>query len=247
MSAARSSTRAPRGRWWPRGALGCILACLLSNCVTVYQPLVALQRPVVLAPDVANFEGARVLLRCVPGDWIDAADSRQLCKNLRALFTSQGAQVDVEVPRGRGAGLGRGEAGAEATKPDLVVDLSARLLHEENSALLWALSLASLTLVPAITEYTFAQDIVIRDAQGFQLAADTLEARFERTFGLLVWAVNGWLDLLVRPKSEALLGDAYRQDFSRDFYGQLTQLAFHARMRAQVMRSFQPAAPEGTR
>jgi hypothetical protein len=208
---------------------------LSSGCVTVYQPLVSLQRPVVVDPRIANFEGQRMLVRCIPGDYLQPADADQLCRNVRSLFTKQGAQVEVEVPR---AGVSaRDEQGGP--KADLIIDLKARLVHEESSALLGVVSGLTLTLVPVISEFTFAQDVTIRDSSGFQLASDTLQGRFVRYTGIGIWAVNSALDLLVRSEAEELTGDAPKKDFSRDFHGQLSQLAFNARMRSLVMRSFE--------
>jgi hypothetical protein len=215
---------------------------LSSGCVTVYQPLVSLQRPVVVDPQLANFEGQRMLVRCIPGDYLQPDDARQLCRNVRSLFTKQGAQVEVEVPRaGRSAREEQGGA-----KPDLIIDLKARLVHEESSALLWTLSGLTLTLVPAITEATFAQEVIIRDSSGFLLASDVLQGRFVRYTGVGLWAVNSVLDLFVRSDAEQLTGNAPKKDFSRDFHGQLSQLAFNARMRSWVMRGFEepPRAQE---
>lgn len=238
------STRQDLVRGWLRACVPCLLALLASGCVTVYQPLVSLQRPVVVDPQVANFEGQRLLIRCIPGDYLAPSDADQLCRNARSLFTKQGAQVEVEVPR---AGLS-GREEQEGAKPDLIIEMKARLVHEENSGLLWTLSTLTFTLVPAITDFTFAQDVVIRDSSGFLLASDTFQGRFVRYTGVGIWAVNKSLDLLVRSDEDELTGDAQKKDFSRDFHGQLSQLAFNARMRSLVMRGFeappQVPAPE---
>ena len=106
--------------------------------------------------------------------------------------------------------------------------------------LLWILSIGTLTLVPAITDYTFAQDVTLRDASGFLLGSDTLQGRFVRYFGFGVLMVNWILDLVVRPKSEKMTGNGFKEEFSKDFYGQLTQLAFQARMKSKVMHNFEP-------
>jgi hypothetical protein len=227
-------------RAWFRACVPCLLALLASGCVTVYQPLVSLQRPVVVDPQIANFEGQRILVRCIPGDYLQPDDAAQLCRNVRSLFTRQGAQVEVEVPR---AGVSARDE-QEAAKADLIIELKARLVHEEDSALLRTLSVLTFTLVPAITDSTFAQEVIIRDSSGFQLAADTFQGRFVRYTGVGLWAVNSALDLLVRSDAEELTGDAPKKDFSRDFHGQLSQLAFNARMRSLVMRGFAPS-PQG--
>ncbi|WP_224367860.1 hypothetical protein [Hyalangium versicolor] len=220
----------------------CLLALLASGCVTVYQPLVSLQRPVVVDPQLANFEGQRMLIRCLPSDYLKPSDADQLCRNVRSLFTKQGAQVEVQVPR---AGVSA-RSDEDVTKVDLIIDLKARLVHEENSALLWTLSGITFTLVPAITDFTFSQEVIIRDSTGFLLASDTLQGRFVRYCGAGLWAVNSLLDLFVRSDEEDLTGDAAKRDFSRDFHGQLSQLAFNARMRSMMMRGFEAPtqAPE---
>src|SRR4051794_36806679 len=77
----------------------CLLAASSSGCVTVYHPLVSLQRPVAIDPQIANFEDVRLRVRCVPGDYLDAEASEALCRSVRTTFENQSAQVDTEVPR----------------------------------------------------------------------------------------------------------------------------------------------------
>ena len=210
----------------------------LTGCVTVYQPLVSLQRPTTVDTQTTNFAGQRILVRCVPSEDLGPEDAQTLCRKVRSLFTNQGAEVEVEVPRG---GSTVNDVAAMAN-PSLIVDLRARLLGTKSSNLLAILSVWTLTLVPNVGEFTFAQDITIRDGNGFQLATETMEARFVHYFGFGVWAVNGVLDFLVRSEEEKLGGgDVAKKDFSRDFYRQLSQVAFHASMRALVMRNFEEA------
>jgi hypothetical protein len=221
-----------------------LLGALLSGCVTttVYQPLSALQRPAIVDPQLENFEGMRLLVRCIPGDYLNASDTELLCRKIGSLFRNQGARVETDVPRnGRSS-----RSFQEGTQPDLVVDLKSRLLHKESSAPLWALTVLTFTIVPAYTEYSVAQDVTIRDASGFLLASDSLKARFIEYFGAGVWGVNWVLDALVRPPEEEITGEAAARDFSRDFYAQLSQLAFNARVRSDVLRSFEPRPQDGS-
>lgn len=213
----------------------------LGGCVTYYQPLLGLQRPVAIDPRLANFQGVNLKLRCEVNDYFDSGDASRLCEAVDAVFTNQGAKVETEV-------TGEGQGTTPAVKPDLTLDLKPRLLREENSALWWLVSVASLTLIPSVAEYDFAQDVAIRDASGFLLVSDSLQGRFVRYFGLGVWALHGvvWgvesvLDYFLRPKAEKISARAFQEDFSRDFYGQLSQLAFNARMRSYVLREFEPA------
>jgi len=96
--------------------------------------------------------------------------------------------------------------------------------------------------VPAVTETTVALDLAVRGHDGALLAADTLQARFVRYMGVSVWTVNSLLNWLVRSDEEDLGDKTTRRDFSRDLYGQVSQLAFHAHMRSVVLRGFEPAA-----
>ena len=217
-----------------------LVGALLSGCVTVYQPLSSLQRPAIVDPQIANFEGLRLLVRCVPGDYIKARDAELLCRKVSSLFRNQGAQVETDVPReGRSS-----RSLEEGAQPDLVIDLSSRLLNRETPGALWALTVLSATLIPVSTEYSVAQDVTIRDASGFLLASDSLKARFIEYFGAGIWAVNALIDL-ARPDEEDLTGDAPARDFSRDFYAQLSQLTFNARVRSDVLRSFEPRPAGG--
>ncbi len=216
-----------------------LLAATSTGCVTAYQPLLSLQRPMAIDPDVANFEGQKVLVRCIPGDYLEEDESQQLCRQVRTLFVNQSATVEVEVPR-KNAGP------TERTfKPDLIIELRARLISESNNFFSWVLCIGSFTLIPSLFELEFAQDVAVRDATGFLLASDSLQARIVRQFGLGVWGVNGLLDLIVRPKSEKVTGTWAKDALSKDLFGHISELAFHARMRAAVMNDFEAprAAP----
>ena len=98
-----------------------------------------------------------------------------------------------------------------------------------------ALCAASFTLVPAIEESTFAQDVVVRDSSGVALVSRSLEGRLVRRIGFGPWAGNKILDLLWRDDEEEVHGAAGR-DLSTDLYQQLSQLVFDARMRSEVLR-----------
>lgn len=227
----------------PRGtaaaALGVLALFGSSGCitVTVYQPLVSLQRPTVVDPRVANFQGDRFLVRCVPGDAMGRADTALLCHKIAALLQHQGATVDTDVPTGRGASF------TPEVRPDLVIELQSRNLYAENNWLLTYASVLTFTIIPAMSEQDFACDVAIHDANGFLLASDSLQARFVNYLGIGIWAVNAALDVAVRPEDERVTGDSAKKAFSKDYYRQLSQLVLDAKMRAAVLRGFS-ARPE---
>jgi hypothetical protein len=216
-----------------------VLACgATSGCVTMYQPLTSLQRPVAVDPTIQNFAGTRMLVRCTPSEYLDDYDSQVLCRTVGRLFQNQGATVDTEVPVAGRAARERDED----QRPDLIVELSSRLLNQQESVVLWILCISTSTLVPAVSEFSFAQDIRVRDASGTVLVADSLQARFTRYTGIAVWGVNWVLDLIVRPEGERLTGDIPNREFSKDLYGQITQLVLNAQMRSTVLRGFEQRA-----
>lgn len=231
-----------------RHALALALSWAASGCtVHVYQPLSGLHDPVLVDPRAPNLTDVSLHVVCVPGDYLDNMDARRLCDRVGKLFEIQGARVTTATNRPlREPELGDDE-GAEltaqaATEPTthLVVELRSDELHTTNNTLSWALCLATLTLAPAYSESTFAQEVVIRDGTGFLLARDRLEGRIVRSFGLGPWVGNKVADWAWREKEDELSGKAANADLSADLYGQLSQLVFNARMRARVLAEAAP-------
>lgn len=214
--------------------IGWVLAGLaMTGCVTVYQPLVGLQRPIAVDPQSPeNFSATRVLVRCHPADGVEAD---VLCRNLRSSLSKQGAQVTTEVVRPSGKVVASAQSEAP---PQFVIDVTSKLIQHRDEPLLQVLNILSLTLVPAISETTYGQEFRVRDAQGFVLAQQSYQERFVQSFGLGVWALNGLIDLLIRPKSEQVTGDGYKEEFTRDLHGHLAQLLHNAKVRARVMNAF---------
>jgi hypothetical protein len=224
------------------------LLAAAPGCVHVYQPLSGLHRPVVVDPQAANFQDLRLLVVCPPGGLVSPGEAQVLCERVGKLFENQGATVTTATD-GRPGDPGLEQDPAEANAAvaaapttDLVLELRAHQIHTTNDPLSWVLCLATATLVPAYSESTFAQDVVIRDATGFLLVSDVLEGRIVRTFGLGTWAGNKLLDLVWRKKEDELSTKAVHADLSADLYGQLSQLVFNAKMRWQVL---QEATPNG--
>lgn len=219
---------------------------LLSGCVTVYQPLQTLARPVALDITEANFEGLKVLVRCPAGEFVKAGDAKRLCNKIQRVFTNQGALTEGGLLSAKPARRSQDPEPQAAApgmpaspKVDLIIDLKGRLLHFDIDKLMGALCVVSLTLVPCVSDTSLAQDVTIRDGDGFVLATDSFQARFVSYFGLAMWAVNGLLDLLVRAPEDRLIGNAQKAEVSDDFYSQLSQLALHARMRSLTQRNFE--------
>jgi hypothetical protein len=208
-------------------------AFALPACFTVYHPLIGFQEPTAIAPDLRNFEGDRIHIRCLPGDFVKSSEADRLCRHVELLFDNQGASVTVDTtPR------------APESPADLYVELRARRLHQADSVANWTAFIFTGTLVPIVSEHTMAQDVIIRDRDGFLLAKDSWHARFLYYSGAGIWGVNWILDVLVRDKGERLTNSEPERQFSEDYYRQLSQITFNARARQNVMRATLPGVPQ---
>jgi hypothetical protein len=126
-----------------------LVACA-SSCVTVYQPVTSLQRPTVIDPASPNFKDMNIRVRCVPNaEGADPGESEDLCRNMSALLSNQGAHVQTEVPEDADKPAqeddGKEERKPRDGKPDLTIEIKSRRLHNDNSPWLWALCYLTLT------------------------------------------------------------------------------------------------------
>jgi len=179
-----------------------------------------LHRAIAVDPGYAHLADLDLTLHCVPGDHLDRGETRALCRKVSRLFENQGAEVRMVLGRSPLADPDDApESPATAAAPEkptpktaLHVSLSSRLVHQEEISIFgWSI----------VTDYTFAQDITIRDESGFLLVKDTLTGRMMMRLGVFEDA---------------------KDEFTRDYYGQISQLAFNAKIRRQVLRESQAQA-----
>lgn len=212
----------------------------------VYQPLSGLHQPVVVDVRAANLKDVNLTVHCVPGGLLSLSEASVLCQKVQTLFENQGAQVRTviaaheawddtpsEEPQGEPGG---GRGARETPTAELTLELRARKVHEANNPVLWALCIGTFTLVPAVTESTFAQDVLIRDGEGFLLVSDTLQGRLVQYFGVGTWLGNKLLDMTWRSEEDKLTGAVVERDLSTDLYRQLSQLVFNAKVQWQVLQ-----------
>lgn len=205
-----------------------------QGCVYVYQPLVGLQQPVVVNPDAQNLVGVALTVRCFPGELLSVQDAGSLCGKVGALFEQQGAQVSLTLGAQAPA-----EPPPEELPTRLTVELRARELSASSDPLRWAACYASYSLIPAITEQSFAQDVVVRDADGFLLAEASLQGRIVRYVGLGAWAGNTAMNYLVREEEDRVLPETASEELSEDLYRQLSQLVYNAKVQSELLRPAQ--------
>jgi hypothetical protein len=216
--------------------------------VQVYEPLSGLHRPTVIDARQPNFTDTRLMVHCLHGGLLSDAEAGSLCDKVRTLFVNQGAEVRTFVGAGDAEGEGSPppdapEAATEADpRLELTLDLRARKTDQSNHPLSWAIFIASFTVLPAVQEWSFAQEVVIRDETGFLLTSDTLEGRWVWRYGFGAWLGNALLDLS-RKKVDRLGSDAAAHELSDDLYNQLTQDVFDAKMHASVLRQSNPVGP----
>lgn len=229
------------------GLIGAVLIGLSTGCVRVYQPLSGLHRPVIVDPQAPNLADVRLTVHCIPGGLLTQADAGLLCDRVTTLFENQGATVRaIDTVGIADDGLqDRPAPDEQAPEPrtDLLLELRARRVHQSNHPISWALCAVSFTILPGLTELSFAQDVTIRDGSGFLLVSDTLEGRVMTRFGAGTWVGNKLMDALVREKEDRIASDTAEQDLSADFYGQLSQLTFNARVHRDVLAGQGPTSP----
>lgn len=132
-------------------------------------------------------------------------------------------------------GAGGAEKAEGPQRMALSLELTARELHQANNLLSWVICIGTFTVVPSVTESTFAQDVAIRDSTGSLLVSESLEGRIVTRFGAGSWLGNKLVDIAVRNKDDQITGDAAEEDLSADLYQQLSQLLFDAKMSARVL------------
>jgi hypothetical protein len=113
-----------------------------------------------------------------------------------------------------------------------------------NDPVSWVLFVLSFSVVPAVTETSFAVDVIIRDESGFLLVSDSLQGRLVRRLGVGAWGTNLVLDRFLRDEDDRITGDAAHEDLSADLYGQLGQLMFNAKMQREVLSQAPPVRRE---
>ena len=139
------------------GLLPALLPALLCGCLTTYQPLVSLQRPVAIDRRLPNFKGLSMSVRCLPGDNLEPAQAVALCRNVESLFVQQGAVVDVSTQAG-----GAGEREPSQKKPDLILELGSRVLQTENAGVLWLLFFLTGSMANVLTLSMIVLILMIR-------------------------------------------------------------------------------------
>jgi hypothetical protein len=245
------------GRRWTWGLSGVVgvglvlaLTSVSSGCIVrVYQPLSGLHAPVVVDPQAENLSDVRLAVTCLSGDFLSRQETLGLCRKMEALFEIQGAEVTL-VDSGSAFSQSdevsaSSESDVEAVarpRTDLSLELRSREIHKSVNPLSWVLSIGTFTVLPAVSDSTFAQDVVIRDETGFLLVSDSLQGRVIRRFGVGSWLGNAIADL-GREKEAKLSAGSAERDLSQDLYGQISQLVFNAKIQWRVLTE---SAPERT-
>lgn len=212
-----------------------------TGCVTIYHPLSGLQTPTLVDPALPNFEGLRLVVRCVPGSFLEEQDADRLCRIVERAFANQGAVVETLASVNPAEDRRRQEADAppeSAVRPPtetLTLELRARELDRQRSLWRWFFCIFTLTLYPARSEYSFSQEAIVRSEDGALLARAELDGRIVRYYGLGYWASNGLANLLLRDDDEDISNATFKLAFSGDMFGQLSQMVYNARWRQRAL------------
>lgn len=218
-------------------ALVVVLAAAGSGCVTFYQPMRAIHRPVAVEASPRNFEGLRILVRCLSTDDFSTSDAGTLCSKIGEDLEKQGALVETYTPS-RTDTLEPDVF--EGQRPDLTVEILSRNDHAYYYPLTWGACCVTCSLVPIMFERTDSQRIVVYGRDRSVLAEETYRERFVNYVGCSVWSVNWIADWIFRDDHQQVMDDAGKKQFTRDFYGQVRQLTMNARVRSEVLGLTKP-------
>jgi hypothetical protein len=232
----------------PLASIGLALAMpfFVGCTTTVYQPLAALERPIIIDTARPNFKGVAIQLECLATDSIPAASASRLCGIVSRHLENQEAMVTV-VRKGD-------EAIAEEERPEerpeassaqkdksapirLQVRLSARRLDESKRTPWWYFPLFafSFTAYPLVSQIVDEQRIEVRDASGFLISDTTTQSRFIQYTGVVYWGINSLNNWLFREKTEAINDANMRKQVTRDYLGTLSQTVLNASERVAVL------------
>lgn len=208
-----------------------------------YQPLTGLHDPFVVDVNAQNYTPADLHLRvdCVPGDVLNNQDAGALCQKVATLFENQGARVTTST--GGPPDLEEIAPGEPMPPPDLTLELRGRTVHQASNPLSWAAMIVTFTLAPALTEFSFEQELTIRDGTGSLLATEELRGRVVHWYGFGSWATNQLLDVTVREEADEVVGDHAERELSADLYRQLSQAVFDAHVQWRVARAAAGSTP----
>ena len=209
-----------------------------------YEPVSSVHRALVVDPQALNFADTRLDVHCVPRDLLINGRSNQLCRHVAELFESQGAVVNT-VSRWRRTEVAEGEtpvveepaedevtAVGDPRPVQLFVEIRARELSKKSYPLSWFACLASFTLIPAVTESTFVQEVVVRDAERVRLLEDRAEGRVRVRAGAGAWLSTLLLDRVWKKKKDKQVGVSVTKDLTRDLDRQLSQAVYQAKLLA---------------
>jgi hypothetical protein len=228
---------APMRRMTTRWAFCALVLHVVAStgCMTVtfYQPQRAIHRPVVIEHSPTNFAGLRILVRCLShDDYLPAGDAAKLCGKIAEDFEKQGAETEWVAP----VGATYVEPMVfDGQRPDLTVEIGSKIDHAYGYPLTTVTSCLTCTVVPGVSEQTFSQRVVVYGRDRSVLTEEVFRERFVEYHGCGVWSLNWIIDWVFREDDQAISGDAGKKDFTRDFYGQIRQLTFNARVRSEVL------------
>lgn len=222
-----------------------LLLAAVSGCVTVYHPYSPLQRPVVLNLQNPNLEGLKIKLECIPSDFLVHYDAVSLCNQISKAVTAQGAEV-VQLQVGKEVENAGADSANAAPKPfDISIQLKSWQLFDKTNWWLVFPFLATLTFVPIQEEYAFATQMTIMSGTGFFLNSEIYQGRFVRYIGAGYWGVNLVFNELLRKEEDRIDDESIAFQFSSDLYRHVSQSAYNAKMRLELLKLASSSASGG--
>ena len=198
--------------------------------VTLYHPEQGLHQPTVVNLHAPNLSGAKIRVTCIANEYVTASEARKVCRNVARMLRNQGAETAVFVPRNRGR-----TSRVRKSSADLEIEIRSRIHRSHFDNIAAAFSCCTCALTPTRMEQAYIHSVRVRGRNGVVLSENRMQSRFVQYTGCGVAGINALLDLFFRQEHEKLGGDVAQRDFSNDFYRQIAQQTFNAKMRSDVL------------
>lgn len=198
--------------------------------VTLYHPEQGLHEPTVVDLHAKNLANTTIRVTCVSNEEVTVSEAQKVCRNVAKLLRHQGAETKITVPRQR-----QGKEQNQDGSVDLDVEIRSQIHRAHFDNLAATLSCCTCALTPTKMEQAYIHSVRVRGRNGVTLSENRMQSRFVQYTGCGVAGTNALLDFFFREDHEKLGGDVANRDFSADFYRQIAQQTFNAKMRSDVL------------
>lgn len=218
------------------------LAVIGLGCGSVstyyYQPLSGFQAPLAVDIRKPNLDGLRIEVRASVSPQLEKTENEGtvLANAVQDFLRNQGAKVSENDSDSEKVTNSENQNSPEVSPQalEMRLEVEVRRPFEQPNTWMWLPWVATFTLLPHKSEYILETEMRLSDGAGFLLSRQIYFARFVRYTSPAYRVLSVLFDFFRKPEEKATVARLH-QDFTADFYGQMTQQIYNARIRANVL------------